>query len=127
MRIARCLRLPANVSVPEQPSTNRELRVAYKGDCGSGFAVRAMFKGDIMSRRALELFSEAADHVRSDLELSKMYSLVESALSELVGFRLLTILRIEGGQVRRMHSSDPVSYPVRHQRHHWRRLVESDA
>src|SRR5258705_4332882 len=65
-----------------------------------------------MSGRTLELFSEIADRLRSGFELSMAYSLVESALSELVGFKLLTILRTEGVQVRRVHSSDLVSYPV---------------
>ena len=65
-----------------------------------------------MSRRALELFSEAADHVRSDFGPEKAYRLVECTLSDLIGFRLLTILRVEGTLVRRMHSSDPTGYSV---------------
>jgi GAF domain-containing protein len=65
-----------------------------------------------MSRRALELFSEAADHVRSNFGPEKAYRLVESALSDLIGFRLLTILRMEGGLVRRMHSSDQAGYSI---------------
>lgn len=65
-----------------------------------------------MSRRALELFSEASDYARTDFGPEKAYGLVERALSDLVGFRLLTILRIEGTLVRRMHSSDPAGYSV---------------
>jgi hypothetical protein len=65
-----------------------------------------------MSRRTLELLSDIADHMRSDCEVRKLYALVESALGELVGFRLLTILRMEDVQVRRLHSSDPSSYPA---------------
>ncbi|PAY10703.1 GAF domain-containing protein [Bradyrhizobium sp. UFLA03-84] len=66
----------------------------------------------MMSQRALELFSEAADHVRSDFGPEKAYGLVESALSDLVSFKLLTILRVDGTLVRRMHSSDPAGYSV---------------
>ncbi|TWA92546.1 hypothetical protein FBZ96_11016 [Bradyrhizobium stylosanthis] len=65
-----------------------------------------------MSRRALELFSVAADRVQSYFGPEKAYGLVETALSDLVGFSLLTILRIEGTLVRRMHTSYPASYSV---------------
>ena len=65
-----------------------------------------------MFRRTLELLSDIADHMRSDCRVRKPYALVESALGELVGFRLLTILRMEDVQVRRLHSSDPESYPA---------------
>ena len=65
-----------------------------------------------MSRRTLELLSDIADHMRSDFEVSKLYPVLECALGELVGFRLLTILRMERAQVRRLHSSDPESYPA---------------
>jgi transcriptional regulator with GAF, ATPase, and Fis domain len=68
--------------------------------------------GDLMSRRSLELLSDIADYMRSDCEVRKLYALVESALSELVGFRLLTILRMEHAHVRRLHSSDPETYPA---------------
>lgn len=68
--------------------------------------------GDLMPRRTLELLSDIADYMRSDCEVRKLYALVESALSELVGFRLLTILRMEHAHVRRLHSSDPETYPA---------------
>jgi hypothetical protein len=66
----------------------------------------------MVSRRALDLFSEIASHLRPGFEVDKVYAPIESALAELVGFKLLTILRLEGSRVRRLHSSDLQSYPM---------------
>lgn len=63
-------------------------------------------------RRALELFSNATTLIGPGGDTSELYAFIEAAIDELVGYKLLTILRLESRLLRRMHSSNPQSYPV---------------
>ncbi len=63
-----------------------------------------------MSRRALELFSQGADLLAADVGMQELYAFVEAVLGELVGVKLLTILRLEDRRLLRMYSSDLQSY-----------------
>lgn len=109
MRVARCRASIARKCIAIGCLQGREI---YGHVQRATMARYSCSREDIMSRRALELFSEVESQLHSNFELSRTYSLIESALSELVGFKLLTILQMEGAQVRRVHSSDLVSYPV---------------
>lgn len=40
-----------------------------------------------------------------------LYRAIEGALNELVGFKLLTILRLQGSRLVRTHTSDSATYP----------------
>ena len=64
--------------------------------------------------RTLALLSEAARRLREAPDLPGFYRAVESALGELVGFRLFTLLRVTPMRdgLERMHSSDPKIYPA---------------
>lgn len=42
----------------------------------------------------------------------RLYEALERALGELVGFKLLTVLRVQGPLVLRLHSSQPDTYPA---------------
>jgi hypothetical protein len=69
--------------------------------------------GGLMSKRSLELFSVGADLLGPAIGMQELYAFIEAALGELVGFKLLTILKLEGRSLHRMYSSDLRSYPVR--------------
>jgi hypothetical protein len=64
------------------------------------------------SARALELFSASADLVRQAAPVLAIYQSVQAALEELIGFKLLTVLRLEGQRLVRMHTSDLQTYPA---------------
>jgi len=59
----------------------------------------------------LAWLGEAAATARSS-GLSGLYPVIESALAELVGFKLLTVLQVEQGRLIRRHSSDLQHYPA---------------
>lgn len=63
------------------------------------------------AQRCLTLFDAGFDLMRRD-DINGLHLLVENALAELVAFRLLTILRLEGSKLYRIHTSDLVSYPT---------------
>lgn len=62
------------------------------------------------SARALALFSHASKLADQDPDVG-LYRSIEGALGELVGFKLLTILRLQGSRLVRMHTSDCATYP----------------
>lgn len=66
---------------------------------------------DTNAQRCLEHLARAADALRRDGSTA-LYRQVEQAMDELVGFKLLTLLRLQGSQLQRMHTSDLASYPV---------------
>lgn len=61
---------------------------------------------------ALSLLSESADAALCNVEGGEIYRSIESALRELVGFKLLTILKVRGDRLYRMHTSDLATYPA---------------
>ena len=61
---------------------------------------------------ALEFFSRATELVRRDAPSVEIYHSIETALNEVIGSKLLTILRLEGSRLKRLHTSDLPSYPV---------------
>lgn len=64
------------------------------------------------AERALRLFADAADLARRDPADGALYRAVEAALAELVGFKLLTVLRLRDQRLHRLHTSDLRSYPA---------------
>ncbi len=62
------------------------------------------------SARALALLSHASELAALKPEAG-LYRSIEGALEELVGFKLLTILRLQGSRLVRMHTSDSATYP----------------
>lgn len=63
------------------------------------------------SARALELFSHASELAIQDPDAG-LQRAIEGAVDELVGFKLLTILRLQGSRLDRSHTSDPATYPA---------------
>lgn len=63
------------------------------------------------SARALEHFSHASE-LAIRVPDAGLYRAIEGALGELVGFKLLTILRLQGSRLVRMHTSDSGTYPA---------------
>lgn len=62
------------------------------------------------SERALELYAHASELVTQDPNMG-LYRAIEGALDELVGFKLLTILRLKESRLVRTHTSDSATYP----------------
>lgn len=64
--------------------------------------------------RALALLSGASQQLAASPDLPALHRAVESALAELVGFRLFTLLRATPARdgLARMHSSDLQAYPA---------------
>lgn len=62
--------------------------------------------------RALDLFSQVAELARLGVPISKLYQAIDAALHELMGRKLLTILRLADERLYRMYTSDLSSYPV---------------
>ncbi|NKI72739.1 GAF domain-containing protein [Collimonas pratensis] len=62
------------------------------------------------SARALELFSHTSELAIRNPDAG-LYRAIEGALNELIGFKLLTILRLKGARLVRTHTSDSATYP----------------
>ncbi len=62
--------------------------------------------------RILHLLAQTADAARSDLQTGALYRAIETALQELVGYKLLTILQVRGDRLYRRHTSNLARYPA---------------
>lgn len=60
----------------------------------------------------LSLLNQTADAALGSVQNGEIYRSIESSLHALIGFKLLTILRVRGDRVYRMHTSDLVAYPT---------------
>ena len=62
--------------------------------------------------KTLALLNRTADAALGDLQTGALYRSIETALQELVGYKLLTILQVRGDRLYRLHTSDLAAYPA---------------
>lgn len=61
---------------------------------------------------AFDWLEQASAAIRDPSQPEILYQIIDRALNELVGYKLLTILRLRGDRLYRMHTSDLAKYPV---------------